>query len=113
MSINQEVLVKKLFSLLQFLKNFEKKFENLFNKYFLHFKDCLILLFNSISELCTENDSEDFKYSIDKKKNRNEEEKKIDLTVKCFIIFLIKIFNKLYLYRIYTKIAYLQLLIEI
>ena len=63
---------------MQSLKIFEKKYENLFKKYFSHFKECLILAFSSISELCKE--TEDLKLGADNKR-KIEEQKKIDLTV--------------------------------
>lgn len=64
---------------MQNLKIFEKKYESLFKKYFSHFKECLILLFSSISELCKE--TEDLKFNGDNKKSKVEEQKRKDLTV--------------------------------
>jgi hypothetical protein len=82
MAINQDVLIMKLFSLLQSLKTFEKKYENLFKKYFQHFKECLIILLSSISELCKEIEDLKINMNSDNKKNKIEEQKKKDLTVK-------------------------------
>jgi hypothetical protein len=82
MAINQDVLIMKLFSLLQSLKNFEKKYENLLKKYFHHFKECLILLLSSISELCKEIEDLKINLNSDNKKDKIEEQKKKDLTVK-------------------------------
>lgn len=86
--------------ILQNLKAFEKKYDGLINKYSFHFKECVLLAFNVIWDLCHEPDELLFNDKASSKSKQELKQNKIrEMTVIifviCFVSFLLKNKNRI------------------
>lgn len=81
-----------MFTLLQILKGFEKTNDKLFKKYIGFYKECLILSFNIIWDLCHEPDELLIKDSSSRKSKQNSRENKKKETTVSNYIYIFKMF---------------------